>query len=288
MCTVALRIATVGSWQVRLVAVRDELYSRGTSAPAAHWPERYPALLGVLDLQAGGTPLAVNCERRAVAVLVNAHPHAPDTRIEWPVRTRGTLPLLAAAGEDITSSTMRDLPGFHLLIAVADSGPTRDTARFSATGGETDDSQRTVDPAVEMLSWDGVELTRRWVAPGDHVLTPAGLDAPGHERSERVRTALARVPQEAPVDSSLWRAVASAGVVEDQDVPAGRYGTVGAAAIALSSQNVRYAVCARPGQTAWVSVLPRERRRGASIAARSLRRHALAEARSEYLGDQRR
>lgn len=276
MCTVAVRIATAGAWQIRLVAVRDELYSRETVSPAAHWPERDPALLGPLDLQAGGTPLAVHRRRRAVAVLVNAPPHAPDTRMEWPVRNRGTLPLLAAAGEDITSSTVRDLPGFHLLMAVADTGPTRDAARFTAGLAETVDSQRIVDPTVELLSWDGVKLTHRRVEPGDHVLTPAGLDAAEHERSEGVRTALARVPREAPVDSSPWRAVASAGVVDDQDVPAGRYGTVGASAIALSSRNVRYAVCARPGQTAWVSVLPVEVSPRGGNATRSLRGHMQA------------
>jgi len=245
VCTVALRIATVGAWQVCLVAVRDELYSRETAPPAAHWPERDPALLGALDLQAGGTSLAVHCERRAVAVLVNAPPHRPNTQGERPVRTRGTLPLLAAAGEDITPVALRDLPGFHLLVA---STPTRDTERATATGGETVHT-------VELLTWDGLELTRRWVEQGDHVLTSAGLDATEHERSERVCRALARVPRGAAVDSSPWRAVASAGVVEDLDLPAGRYGTVGATAIALSHKSVRYAVCARPGQTEWVPVL---------------------------------
>lgn len=258
MCTVAMRIATVGAWQIRLVAVRDELYSRKTESPAAHWPERDPALLGPLDLQAGGAPLAVHRGRRAVAVLVNAPPHAPDTRREGPVPTRGALPLLAAAGDDITSSTMRDLPGFHLLMGIADTSPTCGAAAFSGPGGETVDSQRTVDPSVRLLSWDGETLTHRQIEPGDHVLTPAGLDAAKHERSERVRTALARVPPEASVDSPPWRAVASAAVVDDQDVPAGLYGTVGASAIALSSRDVRYLVCGRPGQTAWLSVLPIE------------------------------
>lgn len=258
MCTVALRIATVGSWPIRMVAVRDELYARGTRAPAAHWPERDPALVGVLDLQAGGTPLAIHCERRAVAVLVNATPHAIDARRGRTAPTRGMLPLLAASGEDITPSTLCDLPGFHLLVAMPDGDHTRNTAHAAANGDGTGSPQKNSSPIVELLSWDGSEMTSRRVEAGDHVLTSAGLDMAGHERGGRVSTALALVPSEVPVNSSPWRAVAAEAVVDDLDLPDGRYGTVGASAIALSSESVSYEMCVRPGETSWITVLPSE------------------------------
>jgi hypothetical protein len=214
-------------------------------------------LLGPLDLQAGGTPVALHRERLSVAVVVNAPPHRTPARTS-PARTRGRLPLLAAAGEHIGFADLRDLPGFYLLVGVADRSPIRDKGCGNPIGAD--------DPTVHLLSWNGAELTRSLVEPGDHVLTSAGLDVPGHERGERVHAALGRVRQEAPVDSSPWMAVASAAVVEDQDLPGGRYGTVGAAAIALSSRTLRYAVSARPGHAAWAPVLTDE----ASAAARSV------------------
>jgi hypothetical protein len=218
---------------VRVVAVRDELYSRQTLAPAAHWHDRDRALVGPLDVLAGGAPLAVHRERCALAILVNAPPH------QWERRpgdgTRGMLPLLAASGERIAPAQVCDLPGFHLLCATVD---------------------RRGRPLVELSSWDGVALTHTVIEPGDHVLTSAGIDVPGHERGDRVRRALGQVPCSEPVDSPAWRALAATAVVADQELSGGLYGTVGAAAITLSPSRIGYAVCARPGRSGWVSVLP--------------------------------
>jgi hypothetical protein len=253
MCTVAVRVGNDDRWQVCLVAVRDELYSRATLAPAAHWPECDSDLLGALDLQAGGTALAVHRGRRAVAVVVNAEPHVTKTRNGCLPPTRGTLPLLAAAGQKIPPSTLREMPGFHLLIAAADGSVGCETSDTEATGVEID-VPPCGGPTVQLLSWNGRELTRRFIDRGDHVLVSAGLDVAAHTRAERVRVALARVPRYAPPDSSLWRPVTCAGVVEDQQFPAGRYGTVGATAVALSPRCLHYSVCTRPARPAWVPV----------------------------------
>ena len=263
MCTVAIRVTPDTRWQVRLVAVRDELYSRKTLPPAAHWSEVDPMLLGPLDLQAGGTPVALHRERLSAAIVVNAPPHRAPAQTSSG-RTRGRLPLLAAAGEHIGFADLRDLAGFYLLVAVADRSPIRDKECGGPIGADI------VDPTVHLLSWNGEELTRSLVEPGDHVLTSAGLDVPGHPRSERVRAALGQVCREAPVDSPSWMAVASAAVVEDQDLPGGRYGTVGAAAIALSSCSLHYAVSARPGGAAWAPVLADEASASARFAAENL------------------
>jgi Transport and Golgi organisation 2 len=267
MCTVALRVTPDSRWQIRLVAVRDEFYSRKTLPPAAHWPEVDPMLLGPLDLQAGGTPVALHRERLSVAVVVNAPPHRTPAQTSS-ARTRGRLPLLAAAGEHIGDADLRDLPGFYLLVAVADRSQIRDNEC------ERPIDAGIVDPTVHLLSWNGAELTRSLVEAGDHVLTSAGLDVPGHQRSERVRATLGQVGREASVDSPSWMAVASAAVVEDQDLPAGRYGTVGAAAIALSSCSLHYAVSARPGHAAWAPVLTDEASVSARFAAGNLGLHA--------------
>jgi uncharacterized protein with NRDE domain len=288
VCTVALRFTTRGRWRIRLVAIRDEFYSRGTLPPAAHWRGHDLALVGALDLRAGGTSLAVPRERRAVAVLVNAPPHRPEAfRGERPVRTRGTLPLLAAAGQDIASASLCGLPGFHLLSAVADNATMCDTVRASATDGEGTNPRCIVGPVVELLSWNGAELTHRRVEPGDHVLTSAGLDVEGHERSARVRAVLSRVPRNSPVGSTSWQSVACAGIAEDQDLPGGRYGTVGAAVIALSSQSVHYAVSARPGRAAWGSVLPGDESLRGSHRSDGLATAHAAEAQSTIASNER-
>jgi hypothetical protein len=237
VCTVALRISRGDVSQLSMVAVRDEFYSRPTLPPAAHWPERDLALIGPLDLQRGGAPLAVHIRRGVAAVVVNAPPHTVSAPEGSTARTRGMLPLQAAAGMRICQETVTDLPGFHLLIAA---------------------SPNAADPSAQLISWDGTELTHHIITTGDHVLTSAGLDVAGQERSERVQAVLARAPSDAAVDSAHWQEVAVAAVVEDQDLSAGRYGTVGAAAITLSSGAVRYWTCGRPGDAPWLPVVVNE------------------------------
>jgi Transport and Golgi organisation 2 len=143
MCTAVLSIEP--GLPVLLAGVRDELTDRPWQLPGPHWPS-YPDLLGGKDLQAGGTWLAVEpSHRRAACVLNGIGLLAPAaTR-----RSRGELPLLAAAGESIDRPGLADYDPFHLLVT---------------------------EPGLAILrSWDGSELTEHELQPGLHFIVNSGL-----------------------------------------------------------------------------------------------------------------
>ncbi len=155
MCTVLIGIDPAAQVPVLLVFARDEQAGRPWLPPARHWPA-HPALLGGLDLQAGGTWLAVRPgPQPRVACLLNGfgRPADPAGR-----RSRGDLPPAAA---DAPDGLWRDpLPNeaelayydpFHLLLA---------------------------DPSgVRLLSWDGRRrVGPRELGPGTHVIANFGLD----------------------------------------------------------------------------------------------------------------
>jgi uncharacterized protein with NRDE domain len=90
MCTLVLLLRPDHRWPVIIGANRDELVARTWEPPACHWPDR-PGVRGGIDLERGGTWLAVN-EAGVMAMLLNRptpDPLAPG------FRTRGELPLLA-------------------------------------------------------------------------------------------------------------------------------------------------------------------------------------------------
>jgi hypothetical protein len=144
MCTVLLRWRPDAAWPLLMAAVRDEFLDRPWDPPAPHWPA-YPSLVGGRDRQAGGTWLAVDTTRPAVAAVLNGVrlPAAPSRP------SRGRLPL--AALTDSLPTTFADYDGFHLVIGTLSS--------------------------VTVLSWDGVSLVRRELTPGDHIIVNAGVDA---------------------------------------------------------------------------------------------------------------
>jgi hypothetical protein len=134
---------------VLLAGVRDEFTSRPWSPPARHWPDR-PALLGGVDLLAGGTWLAVDPRVPRAACILNGHgPLAP----EGARRSRGELPLLLAAEGKLDGVEIGRYDPFHLI------------------GAEPD--------AVRLWSWDGVELTEQVLAPGLHLVVNSGLEGSG-------------------------------------------------------------------------------------------------------------
>lgn len=149
-----------------LLGVRDEFTDRAWRPPARHW-QRSPlpgaaGLVGGMDELAGGTWLAVEPGERRVACLLNGRgtPAAPDRR-----RTRGELPLLAAADGAGALKELADDPGalasfdpFHLVCA--DTG------------------------AAALLSWDGTRAARLDLAPGTHLLTNAGHAYPAPRVTE--------------------------------------------------------------------------------------------------------
>jgi hypothetical protein len=100
-----------------LVGVRDELTDRSWQPPGRHWAG-YPDLVGGRDLLAGGTWLAVDPVQRRVACVLNGRgTMAPAQQRE----SRGTLPLLAAAGQPLAVAGLARLDPFHLLT-IGDAG----------------------------------------------------------------------------------------------------------------------------------------------------------------------
>ncbi|HEY3732680.1 MAG TPA: NRDE family protein [Streptosporangiaceae bacterium] len=128
-----------------LAGIRDELVDRAWQPPAEHWPD-YPGILGGRDLLAGGTWLAVDPPARRAACVLNGRgrPAAPDAR-----RSRGVLPLQAAAGGRPGPGGLASFDPFHLL---------------------------TVTPSAATLdSWDGEQHTERELGPGLHMIVNSGL-----------------------------------------------------------------------------------------------------------------
>lgn len=143
MCTVVLSIEP--GLPVLLAGIRDELTDRAWEPPGWHWPE-YDALIGGLDLLAGGTWLAVAPADRLVACVLNGRGKLAPLASR---RSRGVLPLEAASGRPLDQEALADLDPFHLLIA----RPGR----------------------AVMCSWDGQELRDRELPPGLHVVVNSGV-----------------------------------------------------------------------------------------------------------------
>lgn len=90
MCTIIAAVGLSAQWPVLLATVRDESVERPWQAPAAHWPERHPQVIGGLDLQSGGTWLALDTHQHRASFLVNR-----QERVAGSARSRGELPLRA-------------------------------------------------------------------------------------------------------------------------------------------------------------------------------------------------
>ncbi|WP_228718601.1 NRDE family protein [Kitasatospora acidiphila] len=101
---------------VLLLAVRDEYTDRQWLPPGRHWPFQ-PNVTGGLDLEAGGTWLAVNPGGEpgpgpmAACLLNGFGPSVPRQRR----LSRGELPLIAASGRRIDKLGCYD--PFHLILA---------------------------------------------------------------------------------------------------------------------------------------------------------------------------
>ncbi|MBQ3358762.1 MAG: NRDE family protein [Microbacterium sp.] len=170
MCTVVIDVEDAAS--VRLLAVRDEDPQREWDALGPWWPEQYPGVIGIRDRRAGGAWLAVDPQRRRLAVLLNRADvqELPDDRAV----SRGSLALESVAGR----SPEGPLPmhGFNLLEV----GP----------------------EGARVLSWDGAELRTTPVAAGTHMIAHDDLD---DAVTPRIRTWLPRFRALAPAaESADW------------------------------------------------------------------------------------
>lgn len=143
MCTLVIDVAPQRRYAVLLAAVRDEMLGRAWDPPARHWPDR-PGLIGGRDRLAGGTWLAFDPAARRVACVLNG---TGPPAVSAHRRSRGELPLAAAAGETVPDELTRFDP-FHLVVA--------DTT------------------SIEVLSWDGRQPCRYRPGPGTQVFVNQG------------------------------------------------------------------------------------------------------------------
>ncbi|MEU4833412.1 NRDE family protein [Streptosporangium sp. NPDC023615] len=241
MCTVVVSIDPSAEIPLIVVGVRDEFTERPWVPPGEHWPRDRPGLIGGRDLRGGGTWLAVDPAGRRVGAVLNGHgPPAPDgTR-----RSRGDLPLLAAAGQSPPEGDVGRYDPFHLL-------------RADLTG-------------ARLWHWDGVALSREDLPPGTHMIVNSGWER--GERNERVaffRPLFAAAGHPPGLDGpwERWRELATgAGIpsedpramIVSQEVPGtGLFGSVSVTLLALAPGGVRYEFTADPRDpAAFHGVLP--------------------------------
>ncbi len=260
VCTVLLRFAPGARWPLLLAAVRDEFAGRGWDPPAAHWPAQ-PSVWGGRDRLAGGTWLAVDRTRPAVAALLNGirrEPPADGGRRP----TRGALPLggLATRDGDVLPgirhhAALTEYDGFHLLRA---------------------DATR-----VDIWSWNGSELDRHVLEPGDHIMVNIGLDNLADPLVPHFMPLLAALPDALPspglAPAEAWdgwldlllgdglaptdeRSLIIDHVIPDGEGVGHHYGSTSATLAAFSSDgSVRYDFTATPATPRWYEVEGAER-----------------------------
>ena len=259
MCTAILSLEPGAP--VLLAGFRDELTDRAWRFPQRHWPG-YPELIGGQDLLAGGTWLAVAPSARRAACVLNGRGAMAPARSR---RSRGVLPLQAAAEGKLAHAGLGDFDPFHLLVTE----PGRCT----------------------LASWDGQDLVERELPAGLHMIVNSGLDsdllAPGtagagaaastgreHELARishflpRLRGAPRPLPRPGDPVTRAWKGwlpLLDGDGIPPDDPPAlivrrnlgdGRvWGTTSTSLVALWPDAVRYDFTAAPGDaTAWRSV----------------------------------
>lgn len=283
MCTAVLSIQA--GRPVLLAGVRDELTSRAWEPPGRHWPCR-PGLVGGRDLQAGGTWLAVDPDARRVACVLNGIGQAAPPEMR---RSRGELPLRAAADEPLDQDGLPGFDPFRLLVAER-----AGASLISWNGRHTD--ERTLGPGVHMIVnsalmsvppprgravHEQAAAPRPPVAPGavGHVCS-TGQDDPPPDGREHERARLARFlnvfaaadppdPRPGTPVGDAWGAWFPlvngdglsprdpAALIVRRDLGDGRvWGTTSVSLVALGPDRLRYDFCGRPGDPgAWTSVL---------------------------------
>ncbi len=243
MCTLAVSVVPDHPRAVVLAAVRDEFLGRAWDPPARHWPDR-PTLLGGRDRVAGGTWLAVDPQARRVGCVLNA---AGRRAPEAGRRSRGGLPLLAAAGAAVPDDLTRYDP-FHLV---------------------------TVDPTgLRVLTWNGHQPHEYRAGAGTYLFVNHGRwTGPTDRRTERASyhgPRFARVrPDPVPgadigsawspwlelIDAPELAADDPRALVMRREVAGGSYGTSSISLLAFGvSGQIRYDFRPGPGQAPWRSV----------------------------------
>ncbi|MFF4926075.1 NRDE family protein [Kitasatospora sp. NPDC001261] len=239
MCTAFVSIDPGSSVPVLLLAVRDEYTDRQWLPPGRHWPSR-PAVTGGLDLEAGGTWLAIHQGDGGpvAACLLNGF----GPRLPWQRRlSRGEIPLIAASGQRIDRLERYD--PFHLILARPGS------VRLLSWSGSTLED-RELPAGLSAVHNDG--LAGRAVASG----CPAHIRATMAARTAHFRARLQAVARPEPAAGSSdaawgeWLPIVCgdglpaddpAALVRRLEAPGGRvWGSVSLSMVALAHRQVRY------------------------------------------------
>lgn len=131
---------------MRMLALRDELYSRAFDLPGEWWPDQ-PGVIGGRDRGAGGTWCASDVTSGVTAVVLNR----PEKMIaDTGAPSRGMLPLHGVRELDgwVTRVDVASMAGFNLVIAQPD--------------------------RLRWWSFDGVRLVSEELGPGVSMFTPLG------------------------------------------------------------------------------------------------------------------
>ena len=249
MCTVVVSLAPAARMPLQLLGVRDEFTGRPWQPPARHWPGS--PLIGGRDEQAGGTWLAVHPDIPRVACVLNGRGQLAPQEGR---RTRGELPLRAAAQGQQILRKLHDAPGtlhrydpFHLVCA--------DTV------------------SAALLSWDGSGTSLRELEPATHLLTNAGhayppADAgpppPQDRKAEHFGPKFAAHRPAGDPAATIkdawadWLALAEGdglpatdprAIIVRRELPDGRiWGTTSVTLVALSHHGIRYDFQPVPGE----------------------------------------
>ena len=181
MCTVIITVPDDAAQPVRLLAVRDEDPGRPWDRLGAWWPDRYPGVVGIRDVRAGGAWLAANPDERRLAVLLNRH-DLSDRRDDE-VSTRGSVALDSVVGRSPVDHPRTR--GFNLVEITAH------TAR--------------------VVSWNGLESNTVELSPGTHMVAHDDVDDPGTARITRwlpdFRGAAERFAPDEPEWWGAWLAI---------------------------------------------------------------------------------
>jgi hypothetical protein len=205
--------------------------------------------VGGRDRTAGGTWLAVDTTRPAVAAVLNGVRLPPA-----PARpSRGGLPL--AALTDSLPSSFEGYDGFHLFLGTAS--------------------------GVAVWSWDGASLVQRELPPGDHIIVNDGVDAaedPLVPHFAPLLAALPSPPLSGDTTEAAWgawvellrgdglsltdpRALILRRELDGTEPGAARfagrvYGSGSVALVGIAPAGVRYDFSATPLTPAWRAVVP--------------------------------
>lgn len=254
MCTAILSLEPGAP--VLLAGIRDEFASRPWEPPGRHWPD-YLGLIGGLDLLAGGTWLAVAPAARRVACVLNGR---GVTAPAGSRRSRGVLPLQAAAEGKLPRAGVADFDPFLLLIAEPGRATLTGWDGESLTGQELPAGLHVVvnsGLASELLAAGTEESGERRIAGRDHELARAARFLP------RLRAAARPVPRAGSPVAQAWGdwlpLLNGDGITTDDpralivrhDLGDGRiFGTTSISLVALTPDDVRYDFTGTPGDAA--------------------------------------